>query len=346
MTQTKEGIIRQLKTNYSTDKVHNSRKKNISLNTDFSQFINESLAGVNSFITETKNSNQGISQTEGKNESNYSKSNYLNNSSHQVKRDQPLKLYTENSNVLTTSSINNKSIFNVPSSSKIKKQINDIEVKMDKMLKENKTNSKSKKYNVLKHSFEELLRMLTNNTNNNIDNNINRLLQRLLVGYHEVVSAFSFENRDLKENESKMKKEYQELMLKNNDLNKLVAIQQSEIDQLKAQLSTKANSNEIKEQFSTKEIDINSYNTESGRLHSTENEKIIQLNKNNLYDLDALYFFDKVEMQPAKSSSSSHIPILKLGLTKSKSSSANNKGSTLINNNTSMLNMMKQKYKI
>ena len=204
MTQTKEGIIRQLKTNYSTDKVHNSRKKNISLNTDFSQFINESLAGVNSFITETKNSNQGISQTEGKNESNYSKSNYLNNSSHQVKRDQPLKLYTENSNVLTTSSINNKSIFNVPSSSKIKKQVNDIEVKMDKMLKENKTNSKSKKYNVLKHSFEELLRMLTNNTNNNIDNNINRLLQRLLVGYHEVVSAFSFENRDLKENESKI----------------------------------------------------------------------------------------------------------------------------------------------
>lgn len=213
------------------------------------------------------------------------------------------------------------------------------------MLKENKTNSKSKKYNVLKHSFEELIRMLTNNTNNNIDNNINRLLQRILVGYHEVVSAFSFENRDLKENESKLKKEYKDLMLKNNDLNKLVAIQQNEIDQLKAQLSTNANSNEVKDQFSTKEIDINSYNTESGRLHSTENEKIIKLNQNNLHDLDALYFFDKVEMQPAKSSSSSHIPVLKLGLTKS-SSANHNKVSTLINNNTSMLNMMKQKYKI
>ena len=316
LTQTKEGIIRELKTNYSTDKVHNSRKKNISLNTDFSNFINES-------------------HTEVKKDTNY----YLNTSNNYVKRDQPLKLYTENSNVLTTSSINTKSLFNGNSSAKIKKQVSDIEAKMEKMLKENKTNSKSKKYNVLKHSFEELLRMLTNNANNNIDNNINRLLQRILVGYHEVVSAFSFENRDLKETESKMKKEYKELISKNNALNKLIAIQQSEIDQLKAQLTTNANSNEVQ---LSKEIDINSYNTESGRHLSTENEKIIQLNKKNLYDLDALYFFDKVEMQPAKSSSSSHIPVLKLGLTKS--SSANN--NKVKNNNTNMINKLKQKYKI
>lgn len=134
LTQTKEGIIRELKTNYSTDKVYNSRKKNISLNTDFSNFINES-------------------HTEVKKEPNY----YLNTSNNYVKRDQPLKLYTENSTVLTTSSINTKSHFNVNSSSKIKKQVSDIEAKMEKMLKENKTNSKSKKYNVLKHSFEELL---------------------------------------------------------------------------------------------------------------------------------------------------------------------------------------------
>ena len=59
-----------------------------------------------------------------------------------------------------------------------------------------------RKYNIIKHSFEELLKVLSSSNTNNTQN---KLLQKLLIGYHEVVTAFSVENRELKENYSKIK---------------------------------------------------------------------------------------------------------------------------------------------
>lgn len=75
------------------------------------------------------------------------------------------------------------------------KSIFDLELKMEKILKDNKTNSKSKKYNAIKYIFEEFVKLTTGETQS--------LLKKLLFSYHEVVSAFSKENRSLKElNES------------------------------------------------------------------------------------------------------------------------------------------------
>ena len=363
LTQTKEGIIRELKTNYSQDKIR--RKKNISLNTDYSQLFGDSLAGIGPFMTDTKMStNMNLGSNGGKSENklsegNISKNNFLNNSTSQIKKDQPLKLYNENASTLfTTSNLNNKSLFNSTSNQKLNKQINEIEMKMDKSLKENKTNSKSKKYNIIKHSFEELLKVLSSSNTNNTQN---KLIQKLLIGYHEVVTAFSVENRELKENYSKIKFENDRACEEKHELNKLVLFQQKEIEELKNKIlllkekdsitiNENIKPNEILDnienhQIKNKEVQLKNQNTH--KYKSSENEKIINLNKNNLCDLDALYFFDKVEMSPAKSASSKNIPILKLGinLNNNNNNNRNNKITNLINNNNSMLNMMKSKIK-
>lgn len=312
-------------------------------------------------MTDTKiTTNMNLGSNGGKNENklsegNISKSNFLNNSTSQIKKDQPLKLYNENASTLfTTSNVNNKSLFNSTSNQKLNRQINEIEIKMDKSLKENKTNSKSKKYNIIKHSFEELLKVLSNN---NTSNTQNKLLQKLLIGYHEVVTAFSVENRELKENYSKIKYENERACEEKNELSKLVCFQQNEIDELKNKIyllkekesiniNENIKPNEISDnienhQIKNKEVQLKNQSTH--KYKSSENEKIINLNKNNLSDLDALYFFDKVEMSPAKSASSKNIPILKLGI--NLNNNRNNKITNLINNNNSMLNMIKSKIK-
>lgn len=129
------------------------------------------------------------------------------------KTDQPFKLYTEgNTNcpsnnhnesttMLNTShginydcSINKGSIETM--NHKRKNDCNpnamkELEQKLLNKLIENKTNSKSKKYNALKNIFEEMIKLMPN---------VNQsLFLKLLSGYHEVVSAFANENKSLKE---------------------------------------------------------------------------------------------------------------------------------------------------
>ena len=69
-------------------------------------------------------------------------------------------------------------------------------------------------------------------------------------------------------------------------------------------LETDANTNHI---TSNENEYINIKNFEKGSV----NEKIFNLNKNNLGDLDALYFFDKIEIKH-KRSFSQNVPELKL----------------------------------
>ncbi len=221
---------------------------------------------------------------------------------------------------------------------------------LEKNLLENNTNSKSKKYNTIKHAFEDLLKLLQ--CNNKQNNSLNNLLQKLIIGYHEVVTTFSIENRELKqmnvllnEKNEKMEKSFLETMNKMNEKIK-------EVDFLKKKISTLSldttesntnhvmNSNDIENnnnKFKNNtinnniKISINNYNNNNiinnniklnknnkliPNLKSFDkeiyNEKIYQINKNNLDDLEALYFFDKIKIKNQRSSSSHNIPYLKL----------------------------------
>lgn len=99
-----------------------------------------------------------------------------------------------------------------------------------------------------------------------------------------------------------------------------------------------------------KEININSnsnnnnYNNNNNAEINIQHNHILDLNKNNLGDLDALYFFDKVESHPRSSSFSKLIPRLELNsnnnqevkskvtVTINNQNKINNSG--LLNNNT------------
>ena len=282
-------------------------------------------------------------KTEQNNQSKFSNSLINNKSS----------LNINNNNINNTFNnllVSNKNTFNISTKEQLSKEINEIELNLEKNLLENNTNSKSKKYNTIKHAFEDLLKLLQ--CNNKQNNSLNNLLQKLIIGYHEVVTSFSIENRELKqmnvllnEKNEKMEKSFLETMNKMNEKIK-------EVDFLKKKISTLSldttesntnhvmNSNDIENnnnKFKNNtinnniKISINNYNNNNiinnniklnknnkliPNLKSFDkeiyNEKIYQINKNNLDDLEALYFFDKIKIKNQRSSSSHNIPYLKL----------------------------------
>ena len=144
----------------------------------------------------------------------------------------------------------------------------DLELKMDKMLKENKTNSKSKKYNITKMIFEEGIKQFTilisnllnnypthglsnsmnyathnsgssNNSNHYMEhsNVIITFLRNILKVYHESFLAFSNENKTLRDKVEKLQNSSLQLDKKVIDCTKQLKEKEKEITSLKAQVS-------------------------------------------------------------------------------------------------------------
>ena len=167
--------------------------------------------------TKSKFTNLNI-KTEQNNQSKFSNSLINNKSS----------LNINNNNINNTFNnllVSNKNTFNISTKEQLSKEINEIELNLEKNLLENNTNSKSKKYNTIKHAFEDLLKLLQ--CNNKQNNSLNNLLQKLIIGYHEVVTTISIENRELKqmnillnEKNEKMEKSFLETMNKMNEKKK------------------------------------------------------------------------------------------------------------------------------
>jgi nitrogen fixation/metabolism regulation signal transduction histidine kinase len=84
-----------------------------------------------------------------------------------------------NNNLSISINSSNKNIFNKAAKEEFSQKINDIQINLEKNLIENTTNSKSKKYNTIKHAFEDLLVLLQNKKPNHT---LNNLLQKLLIG--------------------------------------------------------------------------------------------------------------------------------------------------------------------
>ena len=142
----------------------------------------------------------------------------------------------------------------------------DLELKMDKMLKENKSNSKSKKYNITKMIFEEGIKQFTilisnlltnyptststhgysnsmNYTNSNhnhyMENNniIIIFLRNILKVYHESFLAYSNENKTLRDKVDKLQSSSSQLDKKLNDYSKQIKEKETEITSLKSQIT-------------------------------------------------------------------------------------------------------------
>ena len=188
---------------------------------------------------------------------------------------------------------------------KFVKEIFDMLLEMEKNLKDNPTNSKSKKYNILKHYFENLLKLLGNTIFKNNDNIINTFLEKILIGYHEVVSAFSIENRKLKQVNYNLNEQYEKMSKDLFNSSKILKEKQKQIENLQKEITILENEKPKEKNILSSKNNTNSINNINNinnisKVKTGQNEKILKLNEKNLEDLDALYFYDKVKMKNNK----------------------------------------------
>ena len=225
-------------------------------------------------------------------------------------------------NSLENDNKNNNNLF---INDKLIEEVNDLKLELENNLKQNPTNSKSKKYNTLKHSFEKFLKLINEYFYNNDSNFIFIFLQKLLIGFHEVVIAFSSENRKLKELNYKLNEEYEKIDKNLIQCNKIIKEKQNRIEILEKQLYGLINSINITKKLTNDNNSVKIKNDENNLNNSFFNNyfdknkikdsnnikfldkgkneqyiKIRKINENNLDDLDALYFFDKIDVKPQR----------------------------------------------
>ena len=194
---------------------------------------------------------------------------------------------------------NKYNIYDNNNNYKIMKEVVDIQTEMEKKLKDNITNSKSKKYNTLKHTFETLLKYMGNTIFKSNNVIINILLEKLLIGYHEVVSAFSAENKKLKQINYNLNEQYEKMSKDLFNYNKIMKEKQKLIDNLQKKITflekglNKKNIIQNQKNNNIKNKIVNYGDMYINKID--QNKKIYELNKKNIGDLDALYFYDKIK---------------------------------------------------
>ena len=326
-------INKNMNMNYSINKTKAISVNHHNSNSNYSNAIIKSPEkNYNSNIFSTY---VGASDKKGRIQKNNLGNNKLNNGKKiNLQLKQPLKLFEENSSMnLTTSgkykvnfanSNNNEKKYikpNLKSSSsfykinynnnynnydtnnyKFLKEVIDIQAEMEKNMKDNTTNSKSKKYNTIKHSFEKLLKLLGNTIFKNNNNIIYTFLEKILIGYHTVVSAFSLENRKLKQINYNLNEQYEKIAKDLFNSNKILKEKQKLIEGLQKKITfLESGKSTEKNVLNQKNNNLVSNTNIIPKINTEQNEKIFKLNEKNIEDLDALYFYDKVKMNKKKS---------------------------------------------
>jgi len=298
---------------------YNSSSKKTKIYSNYRYNLSPSYSPTNHLYNKNKDKNKYYNTQLNSNENNKKSNNILNNN------------------------CNSHEFLNKFNKEKLIEEINELQEEMNKNLNINPSNSKSKKYNTLKNFFEKLLRILNNYFYNNDLNVLFNFLQKLLIGYHEVVIAFSSENRKLKELNYKLTEQYQKIDKNLIECNKGIKEKQKKIEVLENKICSLVNNmknknniiinNKSKEINLYRSINFSSINNKNiGKLkeYSSDNDEIVfkksedkqnnkikKINALNLDDLDALYFFDKIEMKPQRSfSGGKNIPFLPINIKK------------------------------
>lgn len=208
------------------------------------------------------------------------------------------KLFKKEKIDIQVTSINN--ILN----NKFSKEINSIQNEMDKNIKLNQANSKYKKYSTLNQFFDKFLKKLNEYLNKTAFNCLNHFLQKIFGGYHEIISSLSLENKNIQKQNIQLNQKIEEFQKKLKDSEKKIKLLQKENLELKVEKK-----NEIKDNINNSKNDLNNLKKKENYENDEQNIKVFKLNEQNLNDLDALYFFDKVNMK-IKRSYSKRIPLI------------------------------------
>jgi len=362
-----EEIVKNYETNYEDNNsmINNSQKKfqqpikiyndnttiNFADSYNFNQYFNTIISNKN--INKNKSNNINYNNYNSSSKKTKIYSNYRYNlspsyspTSHLYNKNKDKNKYFNtqlNSNKKSNDILNNNSnkFLDKFTNGKLIEEINDLQEEMNTNLNMNPSNSKSKKYNTLKNFFEKLLRILNNYFYNNDLSVLFNFLQKLLIGYHEVVIAFSSENRKLKELNYKLTEQYQKIDKNLIECNKGIKEKQKKIEVLENKICSLVNNmkgknniiinNKSKEINLYRSINFSSINNKNKlkeyssdndemsfkKSDDKQNNKIKKINAKNLDDLDALYFFDKIEMKPQRSfSGGKNIPFLPINIKK------------------------------
>ena len=206
-------------------------------------------------------------------------------------------------------------------SNKFNQDLNTIQTDLEKNLnkEDNEKNNSNKKFKILKSSFESFLKLLNQTLFKNTFNIIIKYLQKIYLGYNDIFTSFSIENQKLKKINNNFNEQKAKIEKKYKELGKIIQEKQVKLKSLEQKFFTLlnyVNNNNL----NNKDLIPKTKSIEEGEIISTiedidqdvKNGKIFKINKNNLDDLDALYFFDKIKMEPQRSYSEIGIPNLKI----------------------------------
>ena len=310
-----------IKTNYIPYKKGNHNlQKSIHLNTDLSVSRNSNLNYVITEDNSKKENKENIKsdflakfmskkQNKSLNKNNYSKINDLPN---KINDGSDTEFIIENNE--ENHFINNqtkKELANI---------FNDLESKLTIQLSENKTNNKIKNFNILQNIFDEIIKVFPESNQH--------LLKIILKGYNDLVNYYLSENKNLKEQNENFKNKLSSLEKELSINQKLILEKNKIIDEIKKKSTNKSQeekSNSTKGSSfnpSSQDKEIIGLNKKRNSFQLERQQHIKELNKKNIKDLDALYFYDKIIMNteekngPLKDNNGDIIPLLDLDFDK------------------------------
>ena len=171
-----------------------------------------------------------------------------------------------------------------------------LELKMQKLLGENKTESKGKNYNIVRKIFEEAISIM------NLTQTEKNFLKLMMIKYHDVVYAFSQENKALKQSSENLQnlnfsldkkfididKQYKILLKENQEMKKMLSNKKKNENENNNNLKTKNNLKENNNMYkSIKDMDFiisDSNNKIEDRTDEKEKEKEEKENNNKGVD--------------------------------------------------------------
>ena len=296
-----ESISREYSTNNIIKLKNNEKKKNISKNKKKTKPQQLKITVSNDFSFSNNNTPTNIIKEEKYNNekllnNNFNYINIRTNTFSNTNKYSPFTLINKESKKYKKNEYENLNTpkKNMNNLTELLKELND---KLKMKLIENKLN-RNKRYNSIQKIFEELILLLPEENK--------EIFKEILKGIHDIISEYYSELKNLKEIYEINKRKI--LNLENDNLNNIKIIKEKdlEIEKLKKKISSS---------MSTQEQQIISKSTNSSFVNSLSSEKeksidtkkkyyksesqnrIEELNKKNIFDLNALYFYEKVNMK-------------------------------------------------
>ena len=179
--------------------------------------------------------------------------NKINNQNKQFIINNKNNIITEPNNIKTS----------INKDTQINNLLYNLELKMQKFLGQNKTESKGKNYNIIRKIFEEGISIM------NLPQIEKNFLKLMMIKYHDIVYAFSQENKSLKQSNENLQNINFSLDKKYIELDKKYKSILKENEEIRKELSANTNIAKVENKIIINEVDGNN-DIENKKYNSNE----------------------------------------------------------------------------